>query len=79
MKNMIKTKPSKTEKTMMNMFDNMILDYMKTVSKFGAYSLVAAADKNSALGVLRVLLATDVITEELWENCLDVIFSIQEG
>lgn len=79
MKNMIKTKPSKTEKTMMREFDNMILDYMKTASKFGVYSLVAEADKNQAVGVLRCLCLTKVINEELWDKCLDAVYSIQEG
>ncbi|MBO7212306.1 MAG: hypothetical protein J6V44_15070 [Methanobrevibacter sp.] len=79
MKNMIKTKPSKTEKTMMNMFDKMVVDYMKTASKFGAYSPVATAEKNQTVGVLRCLRLTKVINDELWENCLDAIFSIREG
>ena len=79
MKNMIKTRPSKTEKTMMNMFDEMVIDYIQNSIKYGKYTVVPEADKNSALGVLRVLRVTDVITEELWKNCLDAIFSIQEG
>lgn len=79
MKNMIKTKPSKTEKTMMNMFDEMVVDYIQNSIKYGKYTVVTEADKNHALGVLRVLRVTKVITEELWKNCLDAIFSIQEG
>lgn len=78
MKNMIKATPTKTEKIMMREFDNMVLDYMKTASKFGAYSTVAEADKNQAVGVLRCLCLTNVINDELWNKCLDAVYAIQE-
>ena len=78
MKNMIKATPTKTEKIMMREFDNMVLDYMKMAYKFGAYSLVASACKNQAVGVLRCLCLTNVINDELWNKCLDAVYAIQE-
>ena len=78
MKNAIKTNLTKTEKIMTTQFDRMVIDYLRAASNFGFDTLIAEAYKNEAIGVLRCLALSNVISEDLWNKCLNAIYSVQK-
>lgn len=73
-KTSIKKNPTKSEQTFLRVFDNMVIDYLNDLKKFGYDSYTGRNSRANCVGLLRALRLANVISDDMYSNILDCLY-----